>query len=343
MTRALITGCTGCVGSNLARALVKRGIEVIGFSYYNAPTITLEGVDIQLVEGDILDPATLPHAMKGVDWVFHVAGIADDWRHKADAIYKTNVEGTRNVLTAAHEAGVKRFVWTSSAAVLGAPRKNVPMLDETFEFNIKPVDWVYAHSKVLAEKALLEFVAKGMQALSVLPTAVMGPGDMNFICGSLITRALQRKIFPFPSGGNNFVDARDLAEAQIAAAERGVPGERYLIGGENMSHLHCFGTIGDALGVPIKYLYVPRFVLPIMSNYFNVLRWLGITTPIDRIRVILSGTLMHFDTSKAVRELGLKTRPFSETVHDTYQWYLDHDMLNDCEKSPPVFPPIYGG
>jgi dihydroflavonol-4-reductase len=327
MTRALVTGVTGCVGSNLAAALIDKGARVVGLSLKCASTLAIDGLDLELVCGDILDPECLTQVMEGVDWVFHVAGIADDWRHKSETVYQTNVEGTRNVLAAAQAAGVKRFVLTASAAMLGVPTKEKPVMDETSPFNFEPKTWPYAHSKLLAEQAMLEYVVQGMHAVSILPTAILGPGDINFICGQLIQRALKRDLFPFPDGGANFIDVRDVADAEIAAAEHGRDGERYLIGGLNMSHLYCTGTIADALTVPIHYIRVPRGALPAVGGMIDLLAKAGFPMPMDGGRVVLSGRYMYYDNQKAVRELGLKVRPFTETVRDTFLWYLDHGLL----------------
>ncbi len=327
MVRALVTGSTGCVGSNLVAALTEHGIEVVGLWWQNAPTIALEELQLELLAGDILDIDTLRPAMRGVDWVFHVAGIADDWNHKAKKIYRTNVEGTRNVLIAAQEAGVKRFVLTSSSAALGVPTPDKRLMDESCQFNLAPHDWVYGHSKYLAEQVMADFVKQGMHAISVLPAIVMGRGDLSFVAGQLITLTLKGALFPLPKGGSSFIDARDVAHAHIAAAERGKPGERYVLGGHNLSHAECLGIIGDVLGKRVKLVHVPRWGLPVMAGGVALLRKLGMHFPIDQRRVILSGKFMYYDNSKAVRELGLELRPFEETVRDTYRWYADHGFL----------------
>lgn len=328
MTRALITGSTGCVGSNLAAALTQMGVEVVGMCHPSAPTIALEGIRMKRIEGDILNPDSVRKAMQDVDWVFHVAAIADDWKFPAEKVYQTNVEGTKNVLAAALELKVGRLVLTASAAILGTPRPGIEILDETSPFNMKPGDWIYAHSKLLAEQALQEAVSRGLNAVSVLPTAIMGPADMSFISGQMITRVLKGEAFPFPDGGANFVDVRDVASAHIAAALHGKPGERYLLGGQNMSHLHSLGAISDVLGVPVNYIHIPKFTLPLMAGAIGQMQNLGIRVPIDRGRVLLSSQYMYYDHQKAARELNHQPRPFENSVMDAYQWYLEHGFLN---------------
>jgi dihydroflavonol-4-reductase len=328
MTRALVTGSTGCVGSNLVAALIERGIEVVGLRWGNAPTIALDGLDLDLVCGDILDIETLHPAMEDVDWVFHVAAIADDWNHSDSEIYRTNVQGTRNALAAAYDAGVSRFVLTSSAAALGAPRAGRALLDETCEFNLPPSDWVYGHSKALAEQAVAEYVERGLHAVCVLPTMIMGPGDVTCIGGQFVTRAVRGDLFPLPAGGTNVIDARDVARAHVAAAQRGAPGDRFVLGGHNMTHSEYLSVIEGVVGVEVKRLLLPRWTLPSLANGVTVLRSLGARPFVDRARILLSAECMFYDNSKAVRELGLTVRPFAETVSDTFHWYESHGLLH---------------
>ncbi len=327
MTRALVTGSTGGVGANLIAALNERGIEVVGLRRRTSPDDAIGGLALTPVIGDILEPESLRQAMRGIDWVFHAAAIADDWHYSARQVYQVNVEGTRNVLAAAYEAGVQRFVLTGSAAALGVPVPGKDLIDETHQFNLKPDLWPYGHSKHLALQVLAEFVDRGLHAVSVLPTAVMGPRDVKFISGELIVRAVKRQVFPFPDGGLNFIDIRDVAQGHIAAAERGKPGERYLLGGHNLTHTQTLETIAGVLRIPIKHVRIPRWLLPLMAGAVTLLEKWGVELPIERARVLLSGKYMYYDSSKAQRELGLAVRPFVETVRDTYLWYAQHHFF----------------
>jgi dihydroflavonol-4-reductase len=327
MIRALVTGSTGCVGSNLVAALNRRGVEVRGLWWNGSPTVAIEGLDVELIAGDVLDIETLRPVMDGVDWVFHVAGIADDWNYAAQDVYRTNVQGTYNVLSAAWEAGVKRFVLTSSAASLGMPREERTVLDESYQFNVESYNWVYGHSKYLAEQVMAHFVERGLHAVSVLPTIIMGRGDLSFVGGQIIARALKGQVFPIPEGGTNYIDVRDVAQAHIAAAEKGKPGERYLLGGHNMTHQECLETIGSALDVSIKSVQIPHWALPPIADSVTLLRKLGAPMPIERGRVLLSGKYLYYDNRKAVRELGLTTRPFHESIQDAFRWYNEHGIL----------------
>ncbi len=327
MTRALVTGSTGGVGANLIAALNTHGVEVVGLRRRTSPNDAVGDLRLTFVTGDILDLASLRPAMEGVDWVFHVAAIADDWNFPAQTVYKVNVEGTQNVLEAAYRAGVKRFVFTSSAAALGRPRRGRLLLTEQDEYNLRPEEWPYGYSKYLAMQIVEEYAGKGLHAVSVLPTAILGPRDVKFISGELLVRALRREVFPLPDGGVNFVDSRDVAAGHIAAAEHGRPGERYILGGHNLTHSEILRTISEVLGIPIRCVRIPRWALPVLAEAVGVLLKLGVHLPIERTRVLLSGEYMYYDNSKAVRELGLTPRPFAETVADAYRWYVEHGFF----------------
>jgi dihydroflavonol-4-reductase len=180
---------------------------------------------------------------------------------------------------------------------------------------------------MLAEQLMLDFVERGLSAVSVMPTVILGPADTSFIGGQLITRVLDGGLFPMPEGGANLIDVRDVAEAHIAAAERGVPGERYVLGGHNMVHAVYLRIIGEVLKVPVNRLQIPRWTLPVVAEWVGLLQRLGVQMPMDRGRVLLCGRYMYYDNRKAVRELGLKLHPFEETVRDTFQWYAAHGFL----------------
>jgi dihydroflavonol-4-reductase len=327
MTRALVTGSTGCVGANLVAALNARGVEVIGLRRKTSPEDAIHGLQMTPVIGDILDPESLRVAMEGVDWVFHVAAVSDYWHTPSDVIYKVNVEGTRNVLEAARSTGVKRVVFTSSTAALGVPPPGKALMDEHDSFNLKPHDFPYGHSKHVAEQVAAEFAAQGLHVVRVLPSAVLGPRDVKFISGELLVQALKGSIPALPPGGLNYIDARDCAEGHIAAIEKGRPGERYILSGHNMTHRETMEIISQVLGTKVPRFDIPRWLLPLMAEVVDVLHRLGFDLPVDRGRMLVSGTMMYYDNSKAVKELGLRVRPFIESVQDTYQWYLEHDYL----------------
>lgn len=329
MVRALVTGSTGFVGANLVAALNERNVEVIGLRRKNSPEDAIAGLKITPALGDVSDIDSLRNAMEGVDWVFQVAAVADYWRVPKETIYKVNVEGARNVMQAALDTGVKRLVLTSSSAALGIPSPNGRPMDETNQFNLTPEEFPYGHSKHLAEEEMKKLVDKGLHAVAVLPAAVIGPRDLKFNAGELIAQALKPTlpVVPVPNGGVNYIDVRDMVQGQIAAAEKGQAGERYLLAGNNLTHRETIQAVNRVLGTSLKTAQIPRWMLGPMGLLVDILKKMGVKLPIDRGRVMLSGQFMYYDNSKAVGELGLTVRAFEDSVRDTYQWYVENDYL----------------
>ncbi len=329
MTRALVTGSTGFLGANLVAALNERQIEVVGLRRKNSPEDAIEGLKLTFVVGDILDPDSLVTAMKGVDWVFQAAAVADYWRTPEEVIYRVNVDGARNVLDAALKTKVKRVVMTSSSAALGMPTKERPILDETDQFHMPPKEFPYGHSKHVAEQVMKEYVERGLDAVSVLPAAVIGPRDLKFNAGELIAQALKPTlpVLPLTKGGLNFIDVRDCVNAHIAAAEKGRTGERYLLAGHNFTHRETMQMVNQVLGTSLTIVEMPRWMIGPMAELVGLLRGLGAKLPLDKGRVLHSREYIYYDNSKAVKELGLTARSFTDSARDAYLWYAENRYL----------------
>lgn len=329
MVTALVTGSTGFVGSNVVLALNRRGIKVRALQRKTSPQDAISGLDYEPVVGDLMDADSLVPAVEGVDWVFHVAAVSD-WRNTpAEIVYQVNVDGTRNMLAASKRAGVGRFVLTGSAAALGVLPPGRELMDERDVFNLEPEAFPYGHSKHLAEVEVMKYAADGLHAVSVLPTGVMGPRDLKFISGAAIVEMLRRRVPGAPPGGVNVIDVRDTAEAHVAAAEKGRPGERYILGGNNLTYREQIDTIARVVGVPSPRLNIPGWAIPVMGLIFDTLKLLHIpvTGNLDSRAVRLLKERLYYDNSKAVAELGLQTRPLEESVRDAYEWYKANGYL----------------
>ena len=326
--KAFITGGTGFVGANLVAALNEQGIEACVLRRENASLTALEGLDYDSVVGDILQtPAQLAKLMVGCEWIFHVAAVSDYWRQGTEWLYKVNVEGTKNIVAAAQLAGVGRFVHTSSLAALGLPKEG-QLLDENSQFNMKPEQWPYAHSKHLAEIEVQKAVDDGLKAVIVNPTAVLGPRDVNEISGSIVLEAARGLLRFFPPGGTNYVDVADVAAGHIAAAKDGRVGERYLLGGVNLSHKEVVTTVCEIVGRPAPSLRIPPWSLPLAAIGVRVGRFfLGNKIPMDANQVRLSGATIYADSRKAKEVLSLPQTPFKMTVQRTFDWYNSHGYL----------------
>jgi dihydroflavonol-4-reductase len=325
--KALITGATGFVGSNIAAALAARGDQVRVLRRATSRLDALEGVPVEHVVGDILEQDSLATAVQGCEVVFHVAAVAQYWRMGKDTVYRVNVEGTRNVMQAALKAGVKRVVHTSSVAALGyLPGGN--LADESQTFPQELSWWPYGHSKYLAELEVQKAVRQGLPAVIVNPTIIIGPRDVNFVSGSLIQASVKGQLRVVPPGGSNVVHSRDVVTGQLAAAERGRVGERYILGGENLSHWEAAMMIASITGGARPVLVLPGWTLSPLARLVDTINGLSHRPPLvtgEQIR--LGGQTFYVDISKAVRELGLPQTPFRQAVTDAYRWYQERGLL----------------
>lgn len=325
--KALVTGGTGFVGSHVVRALAAAGHSARVLHRASSRLDALAGSVYESAVGDILDADALRAACDGCDWVFHVAAVADYWRADKRKMFEANVGGTQLVLQAAREAGVKRVVFTSSAAAIGMRDDGAPA-DERDSFNQPPASFPYGYSKVLAERVVAEAVAAGQEVVTVNPVVILGPGDLNLISGDFVVKIkkLSWRV-PVPPGGVAVTDVRDIARWHIAAAEQGRSGERYILGSENTPYHRWFALIASVVGVPRPAFPVPAALLPIAANVIDWARKLGITLPIDADQTRLGARHLYFAFDKAWRELGEPQVAMRQSVEDTYRWYSEHGYL----------------
>jgi dihydroflavonol-4-reductase len=325
--RVLVTGATGFVGSNVAAALAARGDRVRVLRRTTSRLKALEGVPVEYAVGDILDPDSLVAAMQGCDLVFHVAAVSQYWRSGKEAVYQVNVEGTRNVVQAALATGVQRVVHTSSVAALGYPPRGT-MADESQVFPSELNWWPYGHSKHLAELEVQEAVARGLPAVTVNPTIVIGPRDVNFISGSLIRASVKGQLRVVPPGGSNIVHVDDVVAGHLAAAERGRVGKRYILGGENLSHREAAVTIASVTDGARPLLVLPHWSLPPLARAVDAFNALSSRPPlVAGEQILLGGETFYVDSSKAVRELGLPQTSLRQAALDAYLWYREQGLL----------------
>lgn len=326
--KALVTGGTGFLGANLVAGLNEAGIRPLISRRSSSSMLALKGLDYEAVVGDVLaPPEELAELMDGVDWVFHLAAVADYWRQDSQLLYRVNVDGTKNVLAAAQMAGVKRLVYTSSVSALGLPEGD-EVLTEASQFNLKPQDWPYAHSKHLAEIEVRRACDAGLECVIVLPTVSMGPRDLNLISGSIIVEAARGLARVFPPGGSNFVAVEEVVAGHIAAARQGRVGERYILGGENLPYRQATAIVCEIVGRPAPKIGLPAWGLgPLAVAVRGARAIFGNRIPFDDWHVRLSGINLYFDPQKAVRELGLKIVPFRRAAKNAFDWYNENGYL----------------
>lgn len=326
--KALVTGATGFVGAHVVRALTQDGHTARALHRKSSRLDALAGLEYESALGDVTDLDALRVASEGCDWVFHVAAVADYWRADRNYMHEVNVEGTRRVLQAARETGVRRVVFTSSAAAVGF--HNDRPANERDPFNLPPDRFPYGYSKAQAEIVALEAAQAGQEVVIVNPVVVMGPGDLNVISGDFVLkiRRLQWTV-PVPPGGVAVIDVRDVARMHLAAAQQGRVGERYILGTANYTFADWFRLIAEVVGAARPVLPMPGWALPPLASLFDALRSVGLPLPVDGNQTRLGASNIYFDFSKAWSELCQPQIDMRQSVEDTYRWYLEHGYVKN--------------
>jgi len=326
--KCFVTGATGFVGGHVARALCARGDEVRCLVRAASPPDNLAGLDAATARGDLRDFDSLRRAMRGAQWVFHCAADYRLWVPDPAAMLASNVDGTHNVLRAAAECGVERVVYTSTVGALGLdPRRGAA--DERTPVRIEDMIGPYKRSKFLAERVADEWVAKGLPVVIVNPSAPVGEADVKpTATGQMIVDFLERRMPVYVDTGLNLVDVRDVAQGHVLAAERGRPGEKYILGHRNMTLHEILVTLSSITGIPAPRVRVPRW-LPLTVAAIESLAWHVTGKPprvsLDAVR--LARHHMYFDAGKAVRELGLPQTPIDQPLSRAVDWFRDRGYV----------------
>ena len=323
MARALVVGGTGFIGSNIALRLVERGWKVTILERSGSSRVLLEGGPFDFVQGDVLEPATLQPALEGIDVVFNAAGVVDYWRQGEEYMMRVNVEGARNIFQACLDAGTERVLHVSSTAAMGIhPNK---IIDETYTFNVEPADFIYGYSKYLAEQEAYKFLERGLPVVIVNPTTVIGPRDIRKVTSGVVVEIVNHCGPPLiPPGGINVVPICDAAQGAIEAAIKGVIGDRYILGGENMTLEHMYQTIMDVVGCGMKLKVMPRWMVTFTAALTDILQpQTPGPVPLTGARLRLEAQHFYCDASKARSAFDMPNTPLRVTIGRTYEWYQD--------------------
>jgi dihydroflavonol-4-reductase len=323
-----VTGATGFVGSAVARALLARGRRVRVLARPNSDRRNLGGLAVEIAEGAMEDPRSLARAVAGCRYVYHVAADYRIWVPDPAPMFRANVDGTRDLLTAALEAGAERVVYTSSVATLGL----VPGGSATEETPSSVDDMIgpYKRSKFAAEQVARGLAReRGLPVVIVNPSTPVGPGDIKPTpTGRLIVEAARGQMPAFVDTGLNIVHVDDVAEGHLAAAENGRIGERYILGGENMALAEILAEVAQAVGRRPPWLRVPHSVLfPVAIGAELAARATGRDPFVTLDGVRMSRKKMYFSSEKASRELGYRSRPAREAIADAVGWFRDNGYL----------------
>jgi dihydroflavonol-4-reductase len=318
MKPTLITGASGFVGWHVARLLLERGHRVRALV---RAASTIPELDVERVTGDLRDPASLAHAVAGCGLVFHVAADYRLWSKDPDEMYQSNVEGTRNMLSAAKTAGVERFVYTSTVGCISVPNGGVG--DETQPISLIEMTGDYKRSKFLAEQTALDFARDGFPVVIVNPTAPMGDHDFKPTPTGQIVRDFLAGAMPaYIDTGLNVVNVRDVALGHILACEKGRVGERYILGSENLTLSQILQELARITGRKAPAIELPYFVAYTAGAVTTA--WAHLTgipprVPLEAVR--MAKKKMWVSHEKASRELGYSPCPAKSALADAAAWF----------------------
>jgi dihydroflavonol-4-reductase len=320
----LVTGGTGFVGANLVRELLADGHAVRVLARAGGDRRALEGCRVEIVEGDLLDAASIRVAVAGARCVYHVAADYRLWARDPAVLYRANVDGTRAVLTAAAEAGAERIVYTSTVGAVGIPKDGAPG-DERTPVALADMVGAYKASKFLAERVADELAARGAPIVTVNPSTPIGPWDIKPTpTGQMIVDFLKGKMFASLDTGLNIVHVRDVARGHILAAERGRVGERYILGHRNLSLLEIFRMLAELTGLRAPRLRVPYPVAWLAAaGMEGVALITGRPPQVPLTAVRMARKRMYFSAAKAVTELGLPQAPVEQALEEAVRWFVE--------------------
>ncbi len=318
----LVTGAAGHLGNVLVRELLTQGEQVRTLVLPGEDLTPLEGLDVEIFPGNILDLERMVEACRGVDVVFHLASLVAITPDMLDLMRRVNVEGTRNVLEAVRRTGVRRLVYTSSIHALQRPPEGV-LIDERLAFDPENPAGPYDQTKAEASLLVLDSVQKGLDAVIVCPTGVIGPYDFKRSeLGEMILAWMKKAPSFTVEGKFDFVDVRDIARGHILAAERGKSGEVYLLSGEQIEVSQMRNLVQKAAGVKTAEFKLPAaiavLIAPLAEVYYRLSHQKPIFTRYS-VETLRSNSLIS--SHKASEELGYQHRPIVETIEDTVAWW----------------------
>jgi dihydroflavonol-4-reductase len=325
----LVTGAAGFIGSAVVRALLAKGASVRVFVRPTSDSGNLDDLPVERLFGDLRDRRSVDRAVRDCEAVFHVAADYRLWVPQPKEMFANNVDGTRNVMLAAGESGVPRIVYTSSVATLGLPQ-DVAAADEDTPATQADMIGPYKQSKFAAEAVVRAMVAdKGLPAVIVHPSTPIGPWDRRPTpTGQIIVEAASGHMPAYVDTGLNMVHVDDVAEGHLLALEQGKPGERFILGGDNLTLKEILVQIGDVTGRPAPRIQVPhKVVMPIaaMAEMWGRISHREPFVTLDGVR--LARKKMFFSSERAKRRLGYRPRPASEAIVDAIDWFDRHGYL----------------
>lgn len=320
----LVTGATGHIGNVLVRKLLERGEKVRALIVPNECRDSIQGLEIEAVEGNVLDADSLSRSVQGVKGVFHLAGVISIMPGLDQAVRKVNIEGTKNILRVAKEMNIGKFVYTSSIHAIQRIEKGV--IDETLPYDANNPYGEYDRAKAEATLEVQQAAHAGLEAVIACPTGVIGPYDFRgSLMGGVIHEAAESKPTLYVDGAYDFVDVRDVADGLIAAAEKGRRGESYILSGHKISVRYLLETVREITGNRFFKMKVPfdlaKFAALFTPMYYSHARVAPRFTPYSLEVLRSNANISH---AKATHELGYKPRPLYDSIRDAVKWFLEN-------------------
>jgi dihydroflavonol-4-reductase len=321
----LVTGATGFVGSHVARQLVAAGESVRVLARASSRREALDGVAVEWAQGDLRDEGSLDRALRGVQRVYHVAADYRLWAKRPQEIYENNVSGTKNLLAASLRAHVEKFVYTSTVATIAVPR-GASLPDETNRASVDEMVGNYKKSKLIAEQEALRAAHEGLPVVIVNPTTPVGPGDWKPTpTGRIVLDFLLGRMPAYVDTGLNFVAVEDAARGHLLAGQRGKVGERYLLGGENLTLKEVLDALAKITGLQAPTRQVSHGVA-LLAAYadaaFSRMTGREPRIPLEGVRI--ARHKMFVNDVKARRELGYESTPVETALERAVQWYVEN-------------------
>ena len=321
--KCFVTGATGFLGSHVARKLLAQGAELRLLVRATSRTDNIEGLAAERVVGDLRDAESLKKGMAGCEFVFHVAADYRLWSLNRQELYDSNVDGTRNILQAARDAGVRRVIYTSSVATMGFGN-NGRLTDESSPVSLSNMIGDYKRSKFMAERLVIEAGQAGQNVVMVNPTTPIGERDIKPTpTGRIVVDFLRRKFPAYVDTGLNLVDVVDCAEGHLLAMEKAVPGERYILGGENLTLKQILDKLAAITGLPspkVKLPYAVAYATGVVDTLVSgTIRKREPRVTLDSVR--MGRKKMFVTSSKAERELGWNPKPVDDALRRAVEWF----------------------
>lgn len=327
--KILVTGANGFLGSWVTKALVNEGHHVYALVRPKSDISELEGVNCKYVHGDVTDVHSLLEAFKGVDTVFHLAGVIAYKKSERALMDKVNVQGTANVVSVCREHKVRRLVYLSSVVAIGAGYTPNDIMNEESPYNIKDLNLGYFETKHEAEQIVKTACDKGeINAVMLNPSTIYGAGDAKKGSRKMQLKVAQGKLKFYTSGGVNVVAVEDVVQGILSAWKNGRKGERYILAGENILIKDLFAMIAAEAGVKPPSHLLPDNVLHVVGAVGDFMEKMGLKGPLSRENAYTATMYHWFDSSKAQRELDFKPRPAREAIHSSVQWMKDQGLLS---------------